>query len=126
MERVTEQPQQRTAQEILDVLVQHRARLRELGVQKIGLFGSYSRGEARPESDIDFVVTLDHSSYSKYMQLLFFLEDLFDCKVDLVLEKGIKPRLIPYIMQDVIYAEGELRASYYSSSRHDRATSSTI
>lgn len=63
--------------------------------------------EAKPGSDIDFVVTPDHSSYSCYMQLLFFLEDLFNRKVDLVLEKGIKPRLIPYVMQDVIYAEGQ-------------------
>lgn len=106
MERITERSQQRTAEEILDMLVQHRARLREFGVQKIGLFGSYSRGEAKPESDIDLVVTLEHSSYSKYMQLLFFLEDLFGCKVDLVPEKDIKPRLIPHVMQDVIYAEG--------------------
>ena len=106
MERITGQPQQRTAQQILDMLAQHRARLREFGVQKIGLFGSYSRGDAGPESDIDLVVTLEHSSYSRYMQLLFFLEDLFGCKVDLVPEKHMKPRLIPYVMQDVIYAEG--------------------
>jgi predicted nucleotidyltransferase len=106
MERITEQSQQRTAQQILDTLVQHRARLRELGVHKIGLFGSFSRGEAGPDSDIDLVVTLDHSSYSNYMQLLFFLEDLFGCKVDLVPEKDIKPRLIPHVMRDVIYAEG--------------------
>ncbi|HYO49144.1 MAG TPA: nucleotidyltransferase family protein [Chloroflexia bacterium] len=106
MERITKQSQQRTAQEILELLVQHRARLREFGVQEIGLFGSYSRGDAGPESDIDFVVTLEHSSYSRYMQLLFFLEDLFGCKIDLVPEKDIKPRLIPHVMQDVIYAEG--------------------
>lgn len=106
MERITEQSQQRTAQEILDMLVQHRARLRELGVNKIGLFGSYSRGEAGPGSDMDFLVVLERLSFDGYMSVLFFLQDLFGCKVDLVPEKGIKPRLIPHVMQDVIYAEG--------------------
>ncbi|HEX9990839.1 MAG TPA: nucleotidyltransferase family protein [Chloroflexia bacterium] len=106
MEQITEQSQQRTAQQILDMLMQHRARLREFGVQKIGLFGSYSRGEAGPESDMDFLVVLERLTFDDYMSVLFFLEDLFGCKVDLVPEKDIKPRLIPHVMQDVIYAEG--------------------
>jgi predicted nucleotidyltransferase len=104
MERITEQSQQRTAQEILDMLVQHRARLREFGVQKIGLFGSYSRGEAGPESDMDFLVVLERLTFDDYMSVLLLLEDLFGCKVDLVLEDSIKLRLHPYIMSEVIYA----------------------
>ncbi|HYP39727.1 MAG TPA: nucleotidyltransferase family protein [Chloroflexia bacterium] len=104
MERLTEQSQQRTAQQILDMLVQHRARLREFGVQKIGLFGSYSRGEAGLDSDMDFLVVLERLTFDDYMSVLFLLEDLFSCKVDLVLEDSIKPRLRPYIMSEVMYA----------------------
>jgi predicted nucleotidyltransferase len=68
------------------------------------LFGSYRRGIATPDSDMDFLVTLERSSFDDYMDLKFFLEDLFGCTVDLVPEKDIKPRLRPYIMEDVVYA----------------------
>ena len=40
------------------------------------------------------------------MDVKFFLEDLFQCKVDLVLEKTLKPRLRPYILAEVEYAQG--------------------
>ncbi len=93
-----------TRQAILDALAQYRASLHEMGVQKIGLFGSYIRGTVTPDSDIDFLVVLDKPSFDGYMDLKFYLEDLFGHKVDLVLEKSIKPRLRPYIMAEVVYA----------------------
>jgi hypothetical protein len=40
------------------------------------------------------------------MNLKIFLEDLFLCKIDLVLEETLKPRLRPYILEEVIYASG--------------------
>ncbi len=95
-----------TAQEILDMLAQHREELRRLGVRSIGLFGSYRKGEATGESDMDFLVTLERHTFDDYMNLKFLLEDLFGCDVDVVIEENIKPRLRPYIMADVIYAQG--------------------
>ena len=95
-----------SGQEILDVLTQHRDELRAMGVRKIGLFGSYRRGTPNADSDVDFLVTLDQPSFDGYMDLKFFLEDLFQCKVDLVLEKTLKPRLRPYILAEVEYVQG--------------------
>ena len=95
-----------TAQSILDTLAQHRDELRGMGVRKIGLFGSYRRGTPTASSDIDFLVTLKESSFDAYMDIKFFLEDLFQCKVDLVLEKTLKPRLRPHILAEVEYAPG--------------------
>lgn len=95
-----------TAQEILDALVQQREELRRLGVLSIGLFGSYSRGEATEQSDMDFLVTLERHTFRDYMGLKNLLEDLFERKVDVVPEENIKPRLRPYIMSEVIYAQG--------------------
>ncbi len=80
--------------------------MRQLGVIKIGLFGSYSRDEERLGSDIDLLVTLESSSFDQYTDLLFFLDDLFGCKVDLVPEKHLKPQLRPYVLENVIYAQG--------------------
>lgn len=95
-----------TASEILDVLREHREKLYELGARKIGLFGSYARGEQMPDSDIDILVTLARPRFYDFMDIKFFLEELFGVEVDLVTEGGLKERLRPYIMNEVIYAEG--------------------
>ena len=95
-----------TAQEILDTLARQRETLRMMRVRKIGLFGSYRRGTPTAGSDMDLLVTLEEPSFDGYMDVKFFLEDLFQCKVDLVLERTVKPRLRPYILAEVEYAPG--------------------
>jgi uncharacterized protein len=95
-----------TAQSILNTLNNHQADLRRMRVRRLGLFGSYRRGTPTPESDIDFLVVLERPSFDAYMDLKFFLEDLFGCPVDLVLEETIKPRLRSYILGEVVYAQG--------------------
>jgi predicted nucleotidyltransferase len=95
-----------TSRKILSALEQRQAELSQMGVRKIGLFGSYQRGEATSASDMDFLVTLEKPSFDSYMNVKFFLEDLFGCPVDLVLEETIKPRLRPQILSEVVYAAG--------------------
>jgi uncharacterized protein len=95
-----------TSSIILHTLQQNGSILKGMGVQKIGLFGSFQRGSARTESDMDFLVKMDHPTFDSYMDVKIFLEDLFNCKIDLVLEDSLKPRLIPYILEEVVYAAG--------------------
>lgn len=95
-----------TSQTILQALEKHRDELHRMGVRKIGLFGSYRQGRPTPGSDMDFLVALEKPSFDAYMEVKFFLEDLFGCAVDLVLEETIKPRLRPYILKEVVYAQG--------------------
>ena len=102
----TDAPEKWTAQRILDALAEHRDELRAMGVRKIGLFGSYLRGNPAPGSDMDFLVTLEHFSFDAYMEVKFLLEDLFQREVDLVLEKTLKPRLRPHVLEEVEYAQG--------------------
>lgn len=94
------------AEQILHTLESRRTDLRRMGVRKIGLFGSYRRGTPNPQSDLDFLVVLEHATFDRYMELKFLLEDLFGCPVDLVLEETLKPRLRPYIQEEVLYATG--------------------
>lgn|GEM_PF-2312029 len=44
------------AESILAALADHRARIRNLGIRRIGVFGSFVRGEEREESDIDILI----------------------------------------------------------------------
>jgi hypothetical protein len=92
-----------TAESILDTLTENLDSLRAFGVLKIGLFGSYSRGAPHRDSDMDFLVVLQKYTFDDYMGVKFFLEDLFGCKVDLVIEESLRSELRPYIMADVRY-----------------------
>jgi hypothetical protein len=94
-----------TADSILDFLSDHAAELRAMGVVKIGLFGSYVRGEQRPESDMDFLLTLDDWTWKRWCKVWNFLEDSFGLKVDLVPEDDLRPELQPYVLPEVQYAQ---------------------
>ena len=93
-----------TQLEILEKLKNQKDNLRRFGVKRLGFFGSYSRGEASATSDMDFVVEFDRKSFDSYMDLKFFLEGLFQNRVDLVLADSIKPRLRQNIAREVQYA----------------------
>jgi len=84
-----------TAGGIIGALADHRARIRSLGVRRIGIFGSFVRGEEREDSDIDILIEFEEGrrSFDTYMDLKFFLEDLFGRSVDLVDRDTLKPGL---------------------------------
>ena len=95
-----------TREEVLLTVEQNQAALRKLGVRRLGLFGSCARGEATAESDLDFVVEFSDKTFDAYMDLKSFLEDLLHSRVDLVTFSAIKPRLLPIIQRETIYASG--------------------
>lgn len=74
------------------------------GVRKIGVFGSAARGDAGPESDVDVLVEFEDPAFDRYMDLKFYLEDLFGRPCDLVLEESLKEGLRGSVMGEVLYA----------------------
>ena len=92
--------------EILKTLGQNREIIRGFGVRRLALFGSAVRDEAKPTSDLDFLVDFERKSFDSYMDLKAFLEKLFDCPVDLVISDAIKPRLRSIILGEAVYAPG--------------------
>jgi len=75
-------------------------------VRKIGVFGSFARGEEKEGSDIDVLVEFERGgkTFDTYMDLKFFLEDLFNRKVDLVTVEALRPQLKDNILREVVYA----------------------
>ena len=96
----------KTAQEILTIIESNRDAIKNFGVRRLGLFGSHVRGEGKESSDLDFVVDFEKKTFDNYMDLKHFLEDLFNCPVDLVIIEAIKPRLKPVILNETVYAQG--------------------
>jgi len=77
--------------------------LKEAGVTRSALFGSYIRGEQREDSDIDILVDYPSGlSLFDVAELQYKLEDALGKKVDLVDYNRIKPRLKPYILSEHI------------------------
>ena len=93
-------------EEILNTIEANKEILKKIGVRRLGLFGSHARGESKTTSDLDFIVELEHETFDAYMDLKEFLEELFGCRVDLVLMDAIKPRLRESILGEAIYAPG--------------------
>jgi len=95
-----------TKEEIHKRLIQNEGQIKEYGVKKIGLFGSYVRNRQKRKSDVDILVEFEKEkiTFDNYMHLKFFLEDLFGCKVDLVILDDLKRQLKPYILREVEYA----------------------
>jgi len=93
---------------ILEMLEDNKNKIGQYGVKRIGLFGSYCKNEQRKESDIDILVEFKKGkkTFDNYMDLKFFLEDIFDCTVDLVVKEAIKIDLKSSIMRSVKYASG--------------------
>ncbi len=75
-------------------------------ITEIGVFGSYVRGEAGENSDLDILISLNENhkvGLIKFNSLKEYLSNLLNIKVDLVLKDGIKPALRKYILKEVVY-----------------------
>lgn len=79
---------------------------KELGIEKIGLFGSFARGEAKPESDIDIIITLTKPNLFLYSTITRQLETVFGRHIDLISSKSHLPEAFKeQIDQEVVYVD---------------------
>lgn len=93
--------------EIINYLKQHKAELlTQYNLSKIGIFGSFARGEQTVDSDIDFIVEFQ-SGTENLFQLKLALKKLFEQQfhkgVDICREKYIKPYYKKRILKDAIF-----------------------
>ena len=80
--------------EILRLAAQH-------GAYNVRIFGSVARGEAGPESDIDFLVDMEQDrSLLDSAALLADLEDLLGCSVDVATERALRPRIRQRVLDE--------------------------
>jgi predicted nucleotidyltransferase len=89
----------------LELLAQSKPILADrYGVVDLALFGSTVRDAARADSDLDILVAFDGPATSqRYFGVLFYLEDLFGCPIDLVTDKALRPELRPYIEKEAVH-----------------------
>ena len=91
--------------EVLEIIAEHRKPLQEMGVKSLNLFGSVARDEARPDSDIDFLVEFDRpGGLFQLLKVQYYLEDILNSSVDLGTKDALKEHLREPVLKDVIHA----------------------
>jgi uncharacterized protein len=108
MKPATSPPSELTREVILNLLRESYPQLSErFGVQRIGLFGSFSRKTANETSDIDLVVDFRHPLGLKFVDLVEHLEALLGRKVDVLTSAGLQgirlPEVAHRIEESLIY-----------------------
>lgn len=91
-------------EELIRVIREHLPDLRErYGVESLGIFGSYVRGEQREDSDLDVLVEFFRTpDLFEFVALKHELSDILGINVDLVMKDALKPRIGKRILQEVI------------------------
>ena len=89
---------------VICVLSERRTELaQKYGVKSLALFGSVSRDEASPASDVDLLVEFDRSvGYFGLFALQDYLELLLGCKVDLGTPDSLKPRIRARVLGECV------------------------
>lgn len=89
---------------ILDFLSEHKTQIQEkFGIQKIGLFGSYAKNEARDDSDIDIAILSDKKDFFVREDLKNYLQESLKVSVDIGYLDSFREFYRKKIEQEIIY-----------------------
>ena len=95
-----------TSTKIIELITKNQNDIQKYGVKRIGLFGSFLTNKQKSDSDIDILVEFKkgEKTFDNYMDLKFYLENLFKHDVDLVVKEALKVQLKSNILRSVKYA----------------------
>jgi predicted nucleotidyltransferase len=81
-----------------------RPELRQLGVSRVALFGSYLRDAATPHSDIDLLIDFKPGckTFRSLVSLAEMLEGALQCRVDAVTVESLSPHIGPRILAEAV------------------------
>jgi predicted nucleotidyltransferase len=92
-------------QQVHELIRAQKAAIQQLGAERLGLFGSFARGEQKETSDIDLVVEFKAGmkTYRNLLNLVDLLEDLLQKKVDLLTWEGMASFVQRDVKKDIEY-----------------------
>ncbi len=92
---------------VIATLRAHERQLKEAGIVRLSLFGSTARGDAGPESDVDLLAAFDNTRRISLLDIVGMeldLTEMLGCKVDLVEEGSLKPRVQKSVEAEILRA----------------------
>ena len=96
-----------TKRDLLERLRERREDITSLGVERLGVFGSFARDEPTVESDVDLFVEFapGMKNFDRFMALAHLLEDALQRRVELLTPESLSPYIGPHILREVEYVE---------------------
>lgn len=97
-----------TKKQIKERITSNAILIRQYGISKIGLFGSYARQQETKDSDIDILIDFDgdKETFDNFMAICDLLDQLFSGhKVEIVTTGGLSPYIGPHILKNVEYVQ---------------------
>jgi len=93
--------------DILNLINAKKAAIGKLGITKVGLFGSFSRGDQNQKSDVDLLVEFDKDkkNYRNYMGFVRLVENLLGREVEVVTPESLSPYIATHIKKEVKYVK---------------------
>ncbi|TFG02207.1 MAG: nucleotidyltransferase [Promethearchaeota archaeon] len=87
---------------IFQILKQNKEQLKNHHVKRIGLFGSFLRGDNSSKSDIDVIVEFDEGrkNYDNFIEVSYLLEKIFERKIDLLTIEALSPHMKSKILKE--------------------------
>ncbi len=77
---------------------------KKYGVKSLAVFGSFTRGEEKPDSDMDILVEFSRPvGFFTFLDLEQHLSDKLGIKVDLVTKNALKPKIGKRILHELVY-----------------------
>ena len=89
--------------EIMDKLLKYMSKIKEFGVEKIGVFGSLLKGETTGDVDILISFKENEESFHNLIDLYYLLKDTINAQIDIVTTNVLSPYIGPYILREVEY-----------------------
>lgn len=93
----------KTLKEIEENLKKSHEKLQNLKVKSLFVFGSFAKGTNSEGSDIDFLVEFSEPvGFFEFLDLKYFLEELFGKEIDLATRNALHPKLKDGILKEAI------------------------
>jgi predicted nucleotidyltransferase len=90
--------------DVIKILEKNKKKIeKKYSVEKIGIFGSYVKGIQKESSDIDILVEFKNPTYDNFINLAFYLEELYGKRINLVTVKGLSPYIYPFVKKEIIW-----------------------
>jgi predicted nucleotidyltransferase len=93
----------------LAIMQEHLHEIQHLGARRVGIFGSFARGDAAEDSDVDVYVEFEDAkpTYDNFFALHELLETFLGRRVDLVTDKALTETKAKIILPTVRYASND-------------------
>lgn len=94
-------------QDIIDIIQKNKQELKDYGIAKLGIFGSFARDSQTKNSDIDLIVEFEKNkkNYKNLINSADFMENILGRSIDIVTQQSLSPHIGPHIMKEVKYVE---------------------